>query len=304
MNEHQIDQFNQVVKRILKNSQLKNLICIMNKNQSDNMVCCLDNKLYYYLNNQLNEISNQNPNLFSEKMPVNKIIHYHQYCKENKIDFNQILQFIKDSNLPRFILGGNSTVKNPSKTKSTASVILQGITATLRSIIDRKFDKNEIDQNLIEGAREREMLLNTNKHLDPTLSVLDTTSTKKTNYLVGQISTKPGTEGQNSISKIDKPIILPSSSTERNNAKAVEIMKNITSNDPLDYQISMPLSEPPVGKTAATIIEDPSNNVTPIDQAVNGPGPSPISTQIPSPIPGPNAIYSKPVEYITVDSNK
>lgn len=98
---------------------------ILSQDQLEELQNYLDNNLFYSLSEFLNKHN------LSEYL--DKIISI------NNSD---------NSKLSNLLHGGNE--KN--------SLIMKGLNATIFAILNRKFDKNRIDYNLVEGARERKII--------------------------------------------------------------------------------------------------------------------------------------------------
>lgn len=211
----------------------------MTEYQVSDMISYLNNKLTYQLINLLGEF--RCPNSYS------KIIGIYQECQNNNLNLYSML-------FP--MLGGKD-----DKTKTKNNIIMEGITATLRSILDRKFDKNRIDFNLVEGANERKVIyakaiLMKNPNDAAAQKILNyyTPQVAKNKYVTSAVSANPLTEGKNKVFANKTPIAVSADTTVADYKTGVEVIKNLNPKNPLDAQITQPLDEPPTGKSGATIV--------------------------------------------------
>lgn len=158
----------------------------------------------------------------------------------------------------------------------TKGVIMDGITVTMRSILDRTFDKSRIDDNLREGAANRKKYVTKFKdtYLEmrkthPTMpknqlmTRVDAIVTKEmqeeavrktitdTKYTVTEVPLASGKQEEQTIITTDKPLTV---SGTKNYHAATNLINAQTPDTALDKQISIPLSEAPVGKTGASIV--------------------------------------------------
>lgn len=156
------------------------------------------------------------------------------------------------------------------------NVVMNGITVTMRSILERDFDKDRIDANLREGAANRKMYIDKYKvaytvlrNKYPRMSTNEikiradevaTNVMKKQAERLKPIDTKYAIT---SVKKDDKSSISintdPLSIDGRlavNYSKALEILAKNKPKSELDVQLSEPLPEEPLGKTGVSIIQD------------------------------------------------
>lgn len=165
---------------------------------------------------------------------------------------------------------GISNVFNVSK-----SVILDGLTVTLRSVLDRDFDKNRIDNNLIDGATNRERYLVAykstyiklrqkyprvaDKEIKAKVDKIVTEELKKeekrkdvldNKYVLAEVN---ASSDKQTIHSTDEPVVVRGE-VVNNYEEGVKIINSSKPNSTLDAQLSLPLSEAPVGSTGASLI--------------------------------------------------
>lgn len=158
--------------------------------------------------------------------------------------------------------------------KTGKSVIMNGITVTMRSILERDFDKDRIDNNLRDGAANRKRYIDKYQVAyvklrekyprmsknevklradDMAMSAMAKEDARKdvldTKYAVTEV--KPGEK--QTIVVTNDPVVVDGP-TKMDYAEGVKILSQEKPVDALDVQISAPLPEEPVGKTGASLI--------------------------------------------------
>lgn len=261
-NENTNKEFYRVVKIIVNDKDIRKIIRKMSPDDIYDVICYLDNKLYLQLYCFLENITNKlsNYNLQSNNL-LNNFICYFELCNNKYIKFSNILIVCKSLLMKA---GAKKKQLNQSD-DSNKNIVMQGITVTMKSILNRQFDKNKIDNNLRQGAIERQEYLqySYNKkgkiykddEIEPIFdenTPIKPATTKK--YVTSEISAKPETQGKNLVHTHSNIINLPSETTVKNYKQGVETLKNINPKNMLDIPLSPPLDEPPAGNTGTTLI--------------------------------------------------
>lgn len=241
MDYNQIDNSNNnLLKNIINNNDLSRLIILLTAEDILFIDSYLENKDILYLRLLLKYIlKKENLNLSIDNITYN-LVKIYDSCDDNNCSFINILNLSKKLVYKKGGKYNNSTNSNNSKkTNNTTKITMKGITLTLRSIIDRKVDKQKIDNNLIEGAIERRKISNEKlrKKGKNIKSEQDTLNTLSEPIKIEKINKKED----------DKAV--------EDYKKAVDVLKNSNINNPLDIPLSQPLDEPPVGNSGATIIQ-------------------------------------------------
>jgi len=150
------DNYYGIVKHIVHDKDTRKIIHRMSNYEIYDMSCYLDNKLYYQLGILVEKVIKTIPEKYTLELFViiDNFIKYHYYCLEKNISMTDVL-FITKSLLMKAGAKKNKNVKTENSTSEQKNIITQRITLTMRSILERKFDKNKIDDNLRLGAKER-----------------------------------------------------------------------------------------------------------------------------------------------------
>lgn len=255
---------NDISKLLTKDKQINLVISKMPLNYIVNLDCCLENQMYYPL-----------VDLIGTQELITKFINYHHYCKNNNINFVNLMLDCKNSNMTAGKNSATSIITN-----KTTDALMKGINLTMRSILERKFDKNKIDDNLREGARQRKEYAkklysayqhkHPNAHLETThpahTNVTNVTNVTSVTNLSNPISAIKAINPTNptNITKVTKVIetkiepVLPIQSTLTTNpitqvptdiddVVASENDINFNKPDAIDIPLSSPLDVPPVG---------------------------------------------------------
>lgn len=142
---------------MISDSDLENFITTVNSRNIYDIVCYLENRMYYQFKYFIHllllrlEIIDTT---YLEKI-ANKIIDYHILCSNKNLNFADVLIVCKHHFNK---IGGYNSKKHSTK-KSHGNIILKGISSTLKSILEKKYDKDRIDNNLRKGAMERKEYL-------------------------------------------------------------------------------------------------------------------------------------------------
>lgn len=265
MNPNDNDDFYYVVKMIVNDKNTRKIIDTISYQQLYDIDCYLDYQMYYPLivliNHALATISN---NILDSEDISDKIINYHKICLDKNLEMTNILITAKHILMKA---GAKRKITQESK-----NIIMEGITVTLRSILDRPVDIDHIDNNLRKGAQEREDYMEKYYHIPkkPITKVNETeplfdknTPIKLSNkkYIVTEVSTHPKTEGKHTIHVQNKIKKLSNEDTIKDYQKGVETLNQLEPRDPLDMPLSQPLDQPPVGKSGSTLITSEENSL-------------------------------------------
>jgi len=266
-NVHKNNDFYYLVKIIINDKDARKIIYQLSEQEIYSIGSYLDNKMYYLLLSTIDQKNKSDPLWVPEKFMLKndeisrKLIGYHELCLDKNLDLVNILLTCK------YILikaGGKN-----KKIKNSKNIIMSGITLTLRSILDQKINTELIDNNLRLGALERKRYIAKKYHLKTKVfsesePIFDKNtpveSTTKQN-IISEVSINPNNKGKHMIHNQTQTKHMSSDTTIKNYDAGAEIIKNLDPVDPLDKPLSVPLDEPPVGKSGATLIIDEEQSV-------------------------------------------
>lgn len=190
-----------------------------------------------------------------------------------EVDMDQVLELV-----PLMLIraslrqqGGEITLSEVISTGK--SVVMNGINVTMRSILDRDFDKDRIDNNLRDGAANRQRYIDKYKvvyaklikqyprasktELKTKADQIVTADLEKeadrkdvldTKYTITQVD-----KDKQTLSVTDVPVVLEGD-VKVDYGEARRILASDVPKSVLDVPLSDPLPEEPVGKTGASII--------------------------------------------------
>jgi hypothetical protein len=156
----------------------------------------------------------------------------------------------------------NAGTKQRKITEQSKNIIMEGITLTLESVLDRHFDENHVDNNLRQGAIERKAYIAKGYHfkqghyngVEPLFDKYTPIKIASKKYVTTEVSTHPQIEGKHTVYTHNKTKELSPETTVKNYQQGVEVLRNLNFNDPKDTLLSQPLDIPPAGKSGATLI--------------------------------------------------
>lgn len=246
-----------IVGIIVNDEDTSKIVQKMSIDQIYETICYLNNKLYYNLVEMIKKIVITFPKhvVLESHIITTKIINYYRICLHKNLDISNILITCK------YILmkAGEGNKKPDNKNKN---IVMEGITLTLRSILNRKIDVEHIDNNLRQGAIERKAYFAKKYHLkqtkytnvEPIFDKYTPIGAIKKKYVTSEVSMHPSTRGKHIVHTHTQTKKLSSGTTVKNYKLGVDKIKNLEPNNPLDMPLSQPLDEPPVGKSGATLI--------------------------------------------------
>lgn len=243
MNMDHCEYFDKIVNSII-GSNLKSILETFSDEEIKELVHYLDHKLYF----QLVEILKRNNTSTSWIDSLNQLTHYQTICSSQNIDLLKVM-FVSKMTL----------MKAGTQKHSNKNIIMQGINVTLRSIINRQFDMDRIDNNLRLGAKERKEHIKKGHHKikknhDSLFDEHTPIQLSKKQHTTSEITSDP-TGKKKIVHYQHHHIIKMNPSTTINNyQEGVKVLNEMDFNNPLDTPLSHPLDEPPVGKSGSTLI--------------------------------------------------
>lgn len=282
-----------VVKIIVLDKKVSSFIKSLSDSEIKILVTYLNPETYSILQHYIYTLVNNDLTSHLEYI-VNELITYYHMCDLDKDRLSKNLTITKLflMNAGATNTSTNSDTKTKTKTDATENVVMKGIIVTLRSIVDRKFDKDKIDENLRIGAKARREIARMKKLKKSKKSGKTGSKTNKTSK-----TSKSGKTTKSNAPKsvtqepVNTDIVKPINDKDVKEYKqAVEILQNVEPSNIMDKPLSQPLDVPPVGNTGSTIInvdKDVANTILnkPVDkQVVNTISNIPVDTPAPTSI--------------------
>ncbi|XWV25155.1 putative ORFan [Tupanvirus deep ocean] len=258
------NEFYSIVKTIVNDKDTRKIIYKISDNQIYDIVCFLNNEMCLQLIDLFKKILTSIPNYkLDANLICNKMIDYYDYCATKNIKFTDVLATCK---LLLMKAGASKTISSQSK-----NIIMQGITVTLRSVVERNIDKDRIDNNLRQGAIERKEHLQKGHHkkrkiyrpheVEPIFDEYTPVKLSNKKHVTTEVSANPDNQGKHKVHTHSNTIQLSSQTTVKDYNEGVNALKNIKPSNILDIPLSPPLDEPPVGKSGATLITPTEKSV-------------------------------------------
>lgn len=244
MNMYQHNHINSIVE-----SNIKSSLETFSNEEIEELIYYLDHQLYF----QLAQFLKQKDNAMWEGI-LDQLLKYQIICSTQNIDFLEAMNIIK-----------MQSMKAGTQKSSKKNIIMQGINVTLRSIIDRQFDKDRIDNNLRLGAKERKEHIRLGHHkISHNKTLFDEHTPihlSKKQHTTTEI-TRDAT-GKKKITHYQHPHIIKLSpnTTVNDYQEGVKVLNEMDFNNPLDTPLSHPLDIPPVGKSGATLITSEGESI-------------------------------------------
>ncbi|XWV26417.1 putative orfan [Tupanvirus soda lake] len=262
--ENKNNKFYSIVKTIVNDKDTRKIIYKMSDNQIYDVICFLNNKMCLQLIDLIEKILKTIPKYkLNSNTICNKMIDYHNYCTEKNIKFTDVLATCK---LLLMKAGASKTISSHNK-----NIIMQGITVTLRSVLERNINKDRIDDNLRQGAFERKEHLQKGHHKkrkvykphEPEPIFDEYTPVKLSNkkHITTEVSTNPNSQEKHKLHTHSNTIQLSSQTTVKDYKEGVEALKSITPTNVLDIPLSPALDVPPVGNSGATLVTTADESV-------------------------------------------
>lgn len=190
------------------------------------------------------------------------------------VDMSQVIGLVPLMLMRASLRQQGGEIKLSEVISTGKSVIMNGINVTMRSILDRDFDRDRIDNNLRDGAANRKRYIDKYKvvysqlrkqHPRANKAVLQAKTDEivmadmakeaarkdvlDTKYTITQVN-----PGDKQIVHVTEVPVMMEGDVKVDYDEARRILANEKPKSALDVPLSVPLPEEPVGKTGASII--------------------------------------------------